>query len=81
MGGQRRDMLDHVIRLNEQHLMRFSREYVRYYHDDRTHIGLNKQTPGGGSAESRPGLMSLVRAESRIGVCITGIPGQLQRRR
>jgi hypothetical protein len=20
-------------------------EYIRYYHDDRTHLGLNKQTP------------------------------------
>jgi hypothetical protein len=22
-------------------------EYIRYYHDDRTHLGLDKQTPAG----------------------------------
>ena len=42
----RREMLDHVIPLNERHLMRVSLEYILYYHDDRTHLGLNKETPG-----------------------------------
>ncbi len=26
---------------------RLMNEYVRYYHDDRTHLGLQKQTPAG----------------------------------
>jgi putative transposase len=43
----RRDLLDHVIPSNEQHLKRLLSEYVRYYHEDRTHLGLAKQTPGG----------------------------------
>lgn len=43
----RRDMLDHVIPFNERHLMRLLSDYVRYYHDDRTHLGLDKQTPSG----------------------------------
>jgi putative transposase len=43
----RRDLLDHVIPLNEQHLKRLLPEYVRYYHEDRTHLGLGKGTPGG----------------------------------
>jgi hypothetical protein len=43
----RRDLLDHVIVLNERHLKRFMAEYIRYYHDDRTHLGLEKQTPAG----------------------------------
>ena len=38
--------LDHVIALNERHLQRLLSEYVRYYHDDRVHLGLNKETPG-----------------------------------
>ena len=42
----RRDLLDHVIALNEAHLKRLVKEYVRYYHEDRTHLGLEKQTPG-----------------------------------
>ena len=45
VGNCRRDLLDHVIVLNERHLKRLMSEYVRYYHDDRTHLGLEKQTP------------------------------------
>ena len=45
VGNCRRDLLDHVIVLNERHLKRLMTEYVRYYHDDRTHLGLAKQTP------------------------------------
>src|SRR5262249_11236255 len=36
VGSIRREMLDHVIPLNERHLIRLSLEYVRYYHDDRS---------------------------------------------
>jgi transposase InsO family protein len=43
----RRDLLDHVIVLNERHLKRLMAEYVRYYHEDRTHPGLDKRTPAG----------------------------------
>jgi transposase InsO family protein len=43
----RRDLLDHVIAFNERHLKCLLLEYVRYYHEDRTHLGLAKQTPAG----------------------------------
>jgi len=43
----RRDLLDHVIALNERHLKRLLSEYVSYYHEDRTHLGLRKGTPSG----------------------------------
>ena len=43
----RRDLLDHVIVLNERHLKCLLNEYVRYYHEDRTHLGLGKETPDG----------------------------------
>jgi transposase InsO family protein len=39
VGSCRRDLLDHVIVLNERHLQRLLAEYVRYYHEDRTHLG------------------------------------------
>ena len=42
----RRDLLEHVIPVNERHLKRLLAEYIRYYHEDRTHLGLEKQTPG-----------------------------------
>ena len=41
----RRDLLDHVIAVNERHLKRLLSEYVCYYHEDRTHLGLRKGTP------------------------------------
>jgi putative transposase len=53
----RKDLLDHVIPLNEDHLRRLLKEYLRYYHEDRTHLGLNKDSPramrvGAGSTRS-----------------------------
>jgi len=42
----RHDLLDDVISFNEAHLKRLLSEYVRYYHEDRTHLGLDKETPG-----------------------------------
>ena len=63
----RREMLDHVIPLNEAHLLRLSQEYIRYYHQDRTHIALNKDTPGVREVEPRPFPASYVLAVPRIG--------------
>ena len=34
-----------IITVNECHLKRLLSEYVRYYHEDRTHLGLGKGTP------------------------------------
>jgi putative transposase len=43
----RNDLLDHVIVLHEAHLRRLARDYFSYYHADRTHDGLDKDTPQG----------------------------------
>ena len=43
-GSCRREMLDHVIAPNEEHLRRLIRDYVRYYHQDRVHDSLGKDT-------------------------------------
>ena len=48
----RRDLLDHVIVLNERHLKRLLSEYVSYYHADRPHLGLKKETPLGRSVRT-----------------------------
>jgi putative transposase len=45
VGSCRRELLDHVIALNESHLKRLLASYIRYYHEDRTHCGLLKETP------------------------------------
>ncbi len=36
----RRDLLDHVIAMSERDLRGLLADYVGYYHDDRTHLGL-----------------------------------------
>jgi transposase InsO family protein len=60
----RRDLLDHVIPLNERHLMRLLSDYVRYYHEDRTHLGLGKETPFG---RTHSGGSGLVLSRGRLG--------------
>jgi hypothetical protein len=39
VGSCRRDLLDHVIILNERHLKRLMPSYLLYYHEDRTRKG------------------------------------------
>jgi hypothetical protein len=60
-------MLDHVIVFNERHMRRLMNEYVRYYHDDRTHISLAKGTPDGREAPSESGAGRRIMAMPRIG--------------
>ena len=67
VGNCRRDLLDHVIVLNERHLKRLMTEYVRYYHDDRTHLGLAKQTPFGRAAARGSKASCRVMSISRLG--------------
>lgn len=45
IGSIRRECFDHVILFGERHLRRVLREYVAYYHDSRTHLGLGKDAP------------------------------------
>src|SRR5437870_526156 len=45
IGTIRRELLDHVIVLSEGHLRRRLRSYLRYYHDSRTHLALEKDAP------------------------------------
>ena len=54
----RRDLIDHVIVLNERHLKRLMNEYVGYYHEDRTHLALAKGTPANREAMSNTGFLS-----------------------
>jgi putative transposase len=45
IGTIRRELLYHVIVLNEGHLRRRLRSYFRYYHASRTHLALDKDAP------------------------------------
>ena len=45
IGSIRRECLDHVIVLGEQHVRRILAAYIAYYHRSRTHLSLEKDTP------------------------------------
>jgi putative transposase len=62
VGSCRRDLLDHIIAVDERHLKRLLSEYIRYYHEDRTHLGLGKGTPDGRARTTASGhILSNVR--------------------
>lgn len=63
----RRDLINHVIVLNERHLKRLMSEYVRYYHEDRTHLALEKRTPGGREATKSSNATCKVISIPRLG--------------
>lgn len=45
IGSIRRDCLDHLIIVNESHLRKCLKRYFHYYHNQRTHLGLSKDSP------------------------------------
>jgi putative transposase len=45
IGSVRRDCLNHIVVLSEQHLRRVLTGYFRYYHRSRTHLALAKDAP------------------------------------
>jgi len=45
VGSIRRECLDHVIVINEQHLHRILRSYFDYYLNARTHLSLDRNSP------------------------------------
>jgi len=79
IGSIRRECLDHVVIVNEQHLRRVLREYVRYYSDARTHLASGK------TRRRRGRLSHRKQAESsrspRSAVCTTATPAAQRRNR
>jgi len=63
----RRELLDHVIVLNEAHLRRLMKEYVAYYNEDRTHLALEKDTPAIRLTTPRPDDKAHVISLPRVG--------------
>jgi transposase InsO family protein len=67
VGSCRREILDHVIALDERHLLRLIRDYVHYYQEDRIHDGLSKDTPNGQTTEQKPSSKATVISSARLG--------------
>lgn len=66
VGSIRRDCINTMIILNEDHLRHVLTKYLAYYHQDRTHLGLAKETPAGRSVLEKPDHAKLV-AFPRLG--------------
>jgi transposase InsO family protein len=67
VGSCRREMLDHVIVLNDVHLRRLVRDYITYYHRDRIHDSLEKDTPAMRPVSSKPNQSARLVSSPRIG--------------
>jgi len=66
VGTVRRDLLDHVIVINEPQLRRLLREYVDYYNEDRVHTVLG-DSPEGRASSRKPSSSSRLVALPRVG--------------
>jgi hypothetical protein len=62
-----RHLLDDVIILNERHLKRLMPSYLVYYRQDRTHLGLAKDTPAGRPTEIRCASEGKIQSFPRLG--------------
>ena len=67
IGSGRRELLEHVVVLSERHFIRLVRFYICYYHEDRCHLGLHKDTPNERAATPRPSSTARVVALPRVG--------------
>jgi transposase InsO family protein len=67
VGSARREILDHVIALNERHLRRLMREYIGYHLEDRIHDALGKDTPNHRPTENRPSSSAIVVSSAKLG--------------
>ncbi len=63
----RRDLLDHVIVLNEKHLQRLLAGFASYYLNDRTHLALKKDAPHLRVVEAKPDPVAEVIGLPRLG--------------
>jgi transposase InsO family protein len=66
VGSVRRELLDHVVVLNEDHLRRLFREYVDYYNNERVHTSIG-DSPVSRPVESRPSSGARVVGLPRVG--------------
>jgi len=65
IGSIRRECLDHLIILGENHLRRILREYARYYNESRPHLSLERNAPIPRSVE--PWTLGAVVAVPQVG--------------
>jgi putative transposase len=52
IGSIRRECLNHVVVVNDNHLRRLLKDYFGYYHESRTHLSLQKDAPDSRAVQS-----------------------------
>ena len=67
IGSCRREILDHTIPVNEEHLRRLIGDYVNYSHEDRVHDSLSKDTPNRRRIELKPTIDATLISQPRLG--------------
>jgi hypothetical protein len=67
VGRCRREILDQLIPVNEDHLRRLIRDYLHYYGEDRIHDSLSKDTPRPRPIEPKPATDATLIAQPRLG--------------
>lgn len=65
IGSIRRECLDHMIVLGENHFRQILREYVGYYNESRPHLALERNAPVPRSVE--PSALGAVLAVPQVG--------------
>ena len=79
IGSIRRECLDHLIVLNEDHLHRILSSYCGYYHEARTHLALDRNSPKPRSVQSpEKGKVSVRRPPGPAGEMDCAEPRHLQ---
>jgi putative transposase len=66
VGTVRRELLDHVVVLSEDHLRRLLYEYIAYYNEERVHSSI-ADAPQGRACEARPSASAQVTRLPRVG--------------
>jgi len=66
VGTVRRELLDHVVVLSEDHLGRLLREYINYFNTERVHTSI-MDAPAGRVCETRPSGSARVTRLPRMG--------------
>jgi transposase InsO family protein len=66
VGTVRRELLDHVVVLNEKHLRRLLREYIAYYNEERVHSSI-ADAPNGRASETKPSRSARITRLPRVG--------------
>ncbi len=67
VGTLRRECLDHLIVINERHLIRVLREYAVHYNGARPHRALGLQTPTGPPPRAAPPKAGRIIARPVLG--------------